>query len=258
MAVSKNDLLNQHASAYVLEVMAEQLRQSGFRSKSDNLLRWYRLVGDNVVHTVYFCTSWPHFPIIMDIRGGFHPLFIAPDFSKNVYMPSGRRSRDAVSLCRPIMKDHNLALYREDIAVTCPDDGDRGADLLAKIIKKLDWARTPGDCYDLHKKDYMDIAADLGLPAEAAFRNISVDFINEAIYHNDTEMYPYAVRFLQHQLECQQRARQVRKLTKVETQQAQEYQQLLDVLLNEDQARYVEYLEQTAKKNLAKLKRIVT
>ena len=74
----------------------------------------------------------------MGIAYGCHPLFIAPEYPNNVYIPSTLRSREALNPGRMIMKQENNAVFMPDAAVTCPNDEFQGSDILLDILEKLE------------------------------------------------------------------------------------------------------------------------
>ena len=189
MNVNKTRILHDHAQQFIRETMAEQLRSKGFRSKDGHDIHWYRLVNGEVLHTVYFYTQSVELPTFLGIGYGLHPLFLTPEFPTSPYM----RNLPGKEILRPqyvLMKQVNRAFYSSNAMISCPDDELFGVDILEKVFPVLDSTTTRLDCYQIHKQwraaaIHNDVWTDM-----------TAHFVDEVIFWDDQELYPYCKRYI--------------------------------------------------------------
>lgn len=253
MGKELNKALNDHAQRYVREVMANQLLSNGYVSKGNQDLHWYRIVNSDMVQAVYFYTQWAAGPIMMAIGYASHPLFIAPEYPKNLYMPTMLRSLEAVNPGRMILKQKNLGCYAPDIAVSCPNDEYKGSDIIEDILARLDKISTIEECYNMHKQEYIKVAELVNLPAEEVFWNMSADFMNEVVYMDDSELYSRCVIRITKELARYEKAQQVRKLWNVEKADLESLNRLKSAIIDGKRQEHLDYLENQRQANLRQL-----
>lgn len=188
MGTNKKQILHEHTQRFIRETMADRLRNEGFKSKDGQDIHWYRLVNGEVLHTVYFYTQSTALPAFLEIGFGLHPLFLTPEFPTSPYM----RDLPGNEILYPrwvLLKQANK-VYSYDAMITCPDDQFCGADILEKIFPVLDEATSSLQCYQIHKQW-----------REAAIKNdvwvdMTAHFVDEAIFWDDHEIYPYCLKFI--------------------------------------------------------------
>lgn len=248
-------LVNQHAQAFIREVLADQLIQAGFVSRKEQDIQWYRVVNDNVLQAVLFNTQWAALPMLLAVSYSCHPLFIPPEFPKSVHVPNMMRSIEAVNPGRYLFKQNNNMVYSPKAAVTCPNDAYKGADILADILSKLDEVKSIEQCYNMHKAGRLKAAEICKLPPEELFWNISPDFMDEVVYLDDIEMYPYCRKRIISELERYEKAQQVRKLWNVEKAELESLKFLKAAVLEGKRDGHLRVLEERRAESIRQLKR---
>lgn len=253
MDKEKKQLLNDHASRYIHEVMSDQLISRGYVSRNNEGLHWYRIINGNLLQAIYFYSQWATMPILMGIGYGCHPLFIAPEYPRGIHIGSMMRSSEALNPGRMIMKQGNKGCYSNEIAVSCPDDPYHGADILTDILLRMDQIQNIEECYRTHKQARIRVMQQLGLPETDAFRNISTDFMDEVVYFNDRELFPACTSRITSELERYERAQTVRKLRKVEKADIDALMRLKTAIIDSNRETYIQYLQEQHQKNLSQL-----
>ena len=190
MAKNKT-IINIHAKRYVQEVFEARLREEGFVCPDDKYLCWYRAKNNEVLNSVIFCTSFPEMPLFLDIGYEFAPFFIDPIYIRNVnynqYFCDRRDSFRKQFLLEA--KPSTKAPYSEDIWVSAPIDGGRGLYTFDEVLlPKFESAVSIEDCYSIHKQYHVDDSKQWG---KMLLFEASREFIDEAIYLDDSEIYPY-------------------------------------------------------------------
>ena len=253
--MNKKTIANQHAQAYIREVLAEQLIQQGFVSRRGQDIHWYRVVNGEILQAVLFNTQWAALPLLLTISYSCHPLFITPEFPKSVHVSSLLRSIEAFNPGRYIFKQHNNMVYAPDIAVTCPNDKYKGADILADTLSMLNSVSSIEQCYMIHKEHYIKVAEICNLPPEELFWNISPDFMDEVVYLNDVEMYPYCERRIISELNRLGKAQEIRKLHNVEKAELESLEHLKNAVIEGKRDAHLAILAERRLESIRKLKR---
>lgn len=248
-------LVNQHAQVFIREVLADQLVQAGFVSRKGQDIQWYRVVDNSVLQAVLFNTQWATLPVLLTVSYSCHPLFIMPEFPKSVHVPNMMRSIEAFNPGRYLFKQNNNMIYSPDAAVTCPNDACKGADILADILFKLNEVKSIEHCYNMHKAGRLKAAEICNLPPEELFWNISPDFMDEVVYLDDTEMYPYCRKRIVSELERYEKAQQIRKLWNVEKAELESLKSLKAAVLEGNRNEHLRVLEERRVESIRQLKR---
>lgn len=183
-------ILTHHAQQYVHSVFSERLQQEGFVSIEGNECQWVRIVNNEIVNSICFYTQYTYLPILLSIGYGIYPLFVEPYIPKSVYIFNLTEYSERFTCQQLVEKgDEPLQMqaYSPSVQVCCPGRDGRGVFTFNEIILPLmNQAQTLESCYAYHKSCY------LRNPAEAnRFSDLSRVFIDEAIYLEDYEMYPY-------------------------------------------------------------------
>ncbi|MBQ3505023.1 MAG: hypothetical protein IJA75_10040 [Oscillospiraceae bacterium] len=257
MAQDKMKILNEHAKNYIHAVMADSLRQEGYVSKDEKDLHWYRVINGDVLQAVFFYTHWAALPMFMAIGYSCHPLFITPEYPKNVHMPSMLRSLEAVNPGKQLVKQNGNTVYSPDAAITCPADHFRGADILESILDQLNDIRTVEQCYAVHKQRYRQAAELLNLSREEMYHNLSTDFMDEAVFLDDQELYPYCSACIPKELARYARAQETRKLWNIEKYELNALNHLKEAIIDKKREEHLAYLQERQEINIRQLKRRV-
>ena len=257
MAHDKTKVLNENAQNYVRAVMADHLRREGYVSKDGMDLQWYRVINGDVLQAVFFYTRWAALPMFMAIGYSCHPLFITPEFPKGIHMPSMLRSLESVNPGKQLVKQNGNSIYAANAAVTCPDDSFKGVDILESILDQLDGIRSVEQCYAIHKQRYLKAAELLNLAQEELYHNISTDFMDEAVFFNDQDLYSYCASRIQNELTRYEKAQETRKLWNIEKYELNALYHLKEAIINQKRDEHLMYLQQRQAENIRLLKRRV-
>ncbi len=188
---SNKTLLNIHAKKYIQAVFEERLREEGFRCPDEKLLCWYRMRSDALYDTIVFRSSWPNVPLNIEILYEVSPLFFDPLRIPNVHYNDSTHmrldcrkhtsNREAGSI-----NEMEFTLFSPDIQVDAPKHGGRGIYAFDEIIlPEINRINTIDDCYQSHKAaQYRKKDGSIDLISA------SREFVAEAIYEEDNEMYP--------------------------------------------------------------------
>lgn len=188
---SNKTLLNIHAKKYIQAVFEERLREEGFRCPDEKLLCWYRMRSDALYDTIVFRSSWPNVPLNIEILYEVSPLFFDPlripnvHYNDSTHMRLDCRKRISNRESGPI-NEMTFTAFAPDIPVFAPLHGGRGIYAFDEIIlPEINRINTIEECYQAHKAaQYRKKDGSIG------FISISREFVAEAVYMDDTEMYP--------------------------------------------------------------------
>jgi len=194
--LSSEDLLA-HTQEYVHAVFADLLRQEGFTSPDGKDTIWYRIVNHEVVNTICFYTLHLAEPVVLHMGYGIHPLFVEPFCTKSVYVHNFPYNYEVLHDHDLVSKDGpgGLRFFAPDLPVMIPHGQDKGLYTLEGIaLPKMNAVQTALDCYKLHKERYLEetpYTKKFNITFEQRLNGCSVDFVNEGILWEDTELYPH-------------------------------------------------------------------
>ena len=174
---TEKQLLSLHAQQYIRKLFAERLRQEGFVSYRGQDFAWYRVINNEVIQTLYFYATFICLPAIMEVGCGNHPLYIEPLYPSGVYYHN-IPCNDEIFRQIQISKLSNT-YYSPDILVSCPNDEYKGFDIIESILDEMNRVDSALEAYQKHKSRYQ----------KWGYRAASIDFFDEVIYNNDTELY---------------------------------------------------------------------
>lgn len=167
---------------------ADILREAGFVSFQSEDISWYRLVNGELLQTVYlYSKSSSAFTAFASIGYGMHPLFISAPMPQK---PVVRGWTDDEIMTR-IRLQPPLTTTAEIPSLMVPATDLRGAEKLVEFILPLfEECATMTDAYLWYKSRY--------LAMETPKRTFAtLEFIDWAIYMDDTEFYPFCLRALE-------------------------------------------------------------
>lgn len=188
---SNKTLLNIHAKKYIQAVFEERLREEGFRCPDEKLLCWYRMRNDFLYDTIVFHTQWSNTPLSIEILYEVAPLYFQPlrihgvQYNDSTHMRLDCRKWISNRESGPI-NEMEFTLFSPDIQVDAPKHGGRGIYAFDEIIlPEINRINTIDDCYQSHKAaQYRKKDGSIDLISA------SREFVAEAIYEEDNEMYP--------------------------------------------------------------------
>ena len=257
MAKNKTEI-NIHTKRYVQEIFEARLREEGFICPDDKLLCWYRVKNQEVLNTLIFCSAWPQMPLFLDIGYESAPLFTEPVYIRNVNFNDSTHfrfdcfHRTAILESESISKA-NLAPYSPDIQVYAPRHGGRGIYTLNEVLLPM-FEKTASieDCYSASKQYHIDQYTRFG---GKLFANASREFIDEAIYLDDTEIYPSCRVRTEEALRLYQKLVAKKPTDKALQDILHHWEQLHTALFEDGREVYLDILELRKQKITAKLEK---
>lgn len=194
--LSSADLLA-YTQEYVHTVFSDLLKKEGFISPDGKDTIWYRVVNKEVVNTICFNTRWLSEPIILYLGYGIHPLFVEPFQTSKVYLYDCPSNFEMLYNQSLVCKEGPCggSPFSPSVPIMVPCGQDKGLYTLEGIaLPKMNSVKTALDCYKLHKSRYQegrpgDIRSSISF--EQRLRACSTDFVDEGIFADDTECYPF-------------------------------------------------------------------
>lgn len=266
MAKVSSALLFAHVQKYIREVYADQLRQAGFSSYRGEDIHWFRIVNSEVVHAVYFTTSYMGFPALLEIGYGCHPLFIPPVLQRSPYMrptPGCEQMHHEIpelipgsmpyGVQRSMIHGLSNKIYRvPDVMVSCPADEQTSRNILNKVLSVLEPIETPAACFAAHKRwRASQIEND-------SWVTMTPYFVDEVLYWEERSLYPYCMRYVNGTIGWLDQVMQDGK--PVQKADREEYAHLIalkEVFLKEDRQAYLQVLHERELKNIRILKKSI-
>ena len=212
--MANNSQLFEHTQRYVREVMADTLRAAGFSSYKGEDIHWYRLVNNEVVQSIYFATRWAKLPGLLEIRYGFHPLFIPPVFQKSPYFSESQNYEQMYDIIpeiipgsKPYGKQRAFilglsnGLYSKGIWIDVPKEPEmkNGLMVLEKCLQELEPLTTPRACYEKHK-DIRQSQIE-----NESWHLMSPYFVDEVLFWEDKSLYDYCEKYTKNQARAYQK-----------------------------------------------------
>lgn len=266
MAKNKT-LMNIHAQKYIEQVFVNRLKEEGFFCPNDKNLCWYRVIDEQVVHSIVFFSCWSAMPIMIDIGYGCYPLFQKPVYTPSVYFV--KRPSNTHTFCEQLLEEENppgqMQVYRrysEDILVDVPPQGGKGIYTLDKIIlPKMKDVETIEDCYRFHKQQLSKQllrygAADLPMYFQKYPNMLFGTFIDEALYFEDTQFYPPAIMKAEEVIERRKNTLSDKPNDVQAQKELQEWELRRSALVDGNHKGYLEILEKRRLANIAYLKKL--
>ena len=254
------ELIFEHGQRYVTEVLADSLREEGFISNND--VHWYRLVNTQIVQSIFFQTPFTFFPILMDISCGCHPLYIVPEFPKGVYIystnyytSSKREIFGRIGGTMSADPSKSNAIYSKDACVMCATDDCGKRETIGKILNKLESINTEDECYQMHKNFYLEAFSQY--PDRDLSHTLTLDFMDEVVYFNDSEMYSVCEKRITNQLACIDKIKQDKGLPKSWEKEMNRYISLKEAIIDGERDKHLRYLDSQRQKTIKLLQKKV-
>lgn len=201
MAGSDHLTRNAHAKQFIQDIFAARLLAEGFTCPDDKLLCWYRVVNNEIVNSICFYTPWSSLPLMVSIGYGIHPLFTLPARISNVFAPNRpldpETFRNQGLLPTPDIGHCYMNMYHPDAQVYAPEGGFGIHTLDGVLLPVMDSVHTIEDCYLMHTQNRLNQAL---APVENSLGAASITFMDEAIYCDDTEVFPHFAPFLEQRI----------------------------------------------------------
>ena len=184
-------ILKQYARQYIAEVYEPALREAGFVCPNDDLLCWYRLQSAEIVNSFTFYTSWSCLPVLLSLEYGIVPLFEMPFHIQGIVY---NKWPDDVLLTNPVPGriEGSKTIFIEGI----PAQVSSGSRILEVLLPEMDRIHTIEEAYQYHKNRLLHERMEFYNSGShhGKYGPLSRTMINMALWVDDKEMYPYAVR----------------------------------------------------------------
>ena len=254
MAKVNNMTRNAHAKRFIQEVFSDRLLSEGFVCPDDKLICWYRFVNKEIVNSICFYTPWPNLPLMVSIGYGIHPLFTLPARIPSVYAPNRPTDMETFRhqglIPNPDIGHIHMNMYSSDAQVYAPEGGFGIYTLEGALLPTMDKVRTIEECYQMHKQKYLSQAM---IPAEHRFGAASITFIDEAIYCNDTAVFPCFAPVLENRIRFYEAECEKHPTSKAVLSTLRHVMQQKHALYEGKRTEYLEYLRQQKETNLVQL-----
>ena len=178
-----------HLQKWARTYFADHLRELGFVSWRGEDLSWYKLVGGEVLLTVYLFDHFGYLPMIPCLAYGIHAPFVKPEMPMKVTMRSTGGVFETMSYLFFDTPKRQMSPEIQVMATDTPDGGYRKFE--EKVLPIFNRIHTLEDAYRFFWKYYFDRGVrrlERGLQYGVKQPFASMDFLDEAIWLNDTEM----------------------------------------------------------------------
>ena len=239
--------IKEHVKKYICAVFKDRLIAEGFRS--DNDINWYRVINDEVIHGIYFYSSYSMLPAVLNIGYGCHPMCITPHISGNPYL-YGLPGDEVIYPGKLNVKAYNKT-FSCDAQVMCPADEYAGLDLLELVLSEINKCQTALDCYTLHKQWKADQIKN------QKFLIVSPYFINEVLYFQDEALYPMCKNWIRERTALLRAAQEKSTLWKGHKEELRELELLEQTMLQGKIEEHLQLLKQREVQNRRKINGIV-
>ena len=184
-----------HLQKWARTYFADHLRELGFVSWRGEDLSWYKLVGGEVLLTVYLFDSFGYLPMMPCLSYGTHAAFVKPEMPHKVTERSVGGVFETMSY---MYFDTPMRQMAHDIQVMATDTPDGGYRKFEETVLPIfDKIHTLEDAYRPFREYYIERRAQR-LERVPQFMNqmpfASMDFLDEAIWFHDTEMMELCAR----------------------------------------------------------------
>lgn len=242
-----NKPIYDHVRKYISAVFRERLTEEGFFS--DNGINWYRIIQGEVIHGIYFYSSYPMLPAALNIGYGCHPMFIAPHISSDPYLYASLGD-EVIYPGKLNMKAANT-IFSMDAMVLCPADEFKGLDLLDAVLSDIRGCNTASDCYGLHKQ-WKDSQIQ-----NQTFMNVSTAFLDEVVYFDDKELYPMCAQWIPSRTESLLAAQETSKLWEGHETELKELEILAPAILQGKRREHLQLLAQRSEETKKRMQKIM-
>lgn len=228
-------------SAWAIQYFSRKLTDQGFVSWQNKGLSWYKVVGNNLIQTVYLFSGTSSM-LMPELGFGCHPLFISAPLPQKLTV-SGYGRDDVVMHVRHFPMPKIMGADSQVMHTRSPE---AGAELLDEIVfPHFEGIHTLEDAYRVHRDSVQQrIEGFLAERSWADYNGMAAcrGFMDELIYMEDWDMLKYCGRDLSPSL-----CRNERDRRHVDAQRAAIYDGRRDeflVMLEKRKKRFVSQLEQ--------------
>ena len=184
-----------HLQKWSRTYFADHLRELGFVSWRGEDLSWYKLVGGEVLLTVYLFDSFGYLPMMPCLSYGTHAAFVKPEMPHKVTARSAGGVFETMSY---MYFDTPMRQMAHDIQVMATDTPDGGYRKFEETVLPIfDSIYTLEDAYRPFREYYLERRARRMVRAPQFMDQMpfaSMDFMDEAIWFHDTEMMELCAR----------------------------------------------------------------
>lgn len=254
---SKKQLANFHARSYVQAVFEQRLREEGFTCPDDRLLCWYRVKNKEIVNSIVFWSPWATMPLRLEVGYGIHPLFIKPAYTASVSYSNrpheAERFREQHLVENCPLENMRYMPFESEIQVIAPGHEGRGIYTFEGILlPRMDSVKTIEDCYQLHKCQRLSWKYE---DKAIKFATVADTFIDEAIFLEDTEVYPYCMTSVEKHIAAYKKQCELKPEKKEYRLGLMAWMQRREALCDGSRVEYLRILESNKAQNIDYLKR---
>ena len=257
MSSKNSQLVSKHVRNYVQAVFSERMQEAGFISPDGKGICWYRIQNTDIINTIFFFTVWNIIPVHVEIGYGIHPFFAQSFYAGNAYVPD--RPIDFERFFEQVLLENcpiNAMMYTPfspEAQVYAPGRYGKGIYTFDHIIlPKMDKIKTISDCYLMHKQEYLSFT-QYDIPTR--FNPISSTFIDEAIYVDDVEVYPYCKTSLEKSINALNSLHERYPQKRIYQEELNHCELQRQALFDNNRDEYLKTLELWKKKNIQMLRK---
>lgn len=178
-----------HLQKWSRTYFADHLRELGFVSWRGEDLSWYKLVGGEVLLTVYLFDSFGYLPMMPCLSYGTHAAFVKPEMPHKVTERSVGGVFETMSYMYFDTPMRQMTHGIQVVATDTPDGGYRKFE--ETVLPIFDSIHTLEDAYRPFREYYLErreVRLERALQFMDQMPFASMDFLDEAIWLNDAEM----------------------------------------------------------------------
>ena len=239
-------ILKQYARQYIAELYEPALREAGFACPNDDLLCWYRLQSDEIVNSFTFYTSWSCLPVLLSLEYGIVPLFEMPFHMHGI---TCNKMIDNVLLTNPVPGriEGSKTIFIEGIPVQVS----HGSRILEVLLPEMDRIHTIEEAHNYHKNRILSYQEPEynATQGYGKYGPLSRTMINMALWVDDEEMYPDAVRTVDKKVDYYERICKKRPDKTEYPKELATWQRLQEVLRDGKRDDYIAELTRRMEKN---------
>lgn len=258
MGSNTSNIFKAHVQLYVRTVFADRLRRAGFASYRGEDLFWYRLVNNEVVHSVCFVTQSTGCPVALELGYGCHPLFIPPFYKSNPRawpQPGNEQIYAGIpelipgSMPRGIQHSfipgsmNNFGQVPNTLALS-PNYQEQVLPILEKALGVLENIKTPRECYEIHKRWRS------GQIENETWFTTTTYFADEVLYWEDHDVYPYCKDYIHGMIAWLEAIDKDSKLRKMDREELERLRLLEKAFRDGGRKEYIEILYARAESTL--------
>ena len=172
--------MHDYTAAFAQDSGSDLLYENGFSSVCNPAFSWFRIKNNEIVNTVFFSSVYKGEQYSLDLNYGIYPLFCQLFLPTKVYegtdFPPGYTP---IRYLQRLGFSHHVTFGDHFFGKGNPKEVTRN--IIQDTIIIMNRTHTVKDCYQWFKQVFLE---------KLNFINaIDLSFIDQVVYHHDTEMY---------------------------------------------------------------------